>query len=211
MTAVRLRLASLVFGVMVCSAPLAHAQTPERLSVRGEAIVGVQHFTASQTFKGIFGSANGAIYGGGVEVTRHHLFVRVDAEHFGRTGERAFALDGQVFQLGIPMKVSITPVMGTVGYRGSLSRRLIGYVGGGVGSWSYSEKTDDPADSFSTRKVGYVALGGVEWRLSSWIGIGGEGRYTAVPNAIGSAGLSADLGEKDLGGGSAVVRVIFGR
>jgi hypothetical protein len=203
---------------MILAACLALAAVPARaqapppaVSLRAAGIFGIEHFTAAQTFRGIFGSANGLVYGGGVDVVTPHLFVRADVTHFGRTGERAFAFAGQVFRLGIPLDVSITPIVAAAGVRGRLSRTLIGYAGGGGGVWRYSESGEDPADAFSVSKPGFVALGGVEWRLHRMVAIGFEGQYARVPNAIGQSGLSADLGEKDLGGGTAAVRVIVGR
>lgn len=190
--------------------PTPKPKLSNKLFVRGAGLVGFEHFNASQTFKGIFDTANGAIYGGGVDVVKGHLFVRADVTHFGKTGERAFALNGQVFRLGIPLKVSITPVIGAVGVRGLIARSWIAYAGAGAGSWSYSESGDDPADSFSERKTGYLGLGGVEWRLHPVVGIGFEAQYARVPNAF-SGGIAADLGEKDLGGATAAVRVIVGR
>jgi hypothetical protein len=193
----------------------------KKLFVRAEGLVGFEHFTASETFKGIFGSANNPIYGGGVDVVRGHLFVRGEVTHFGKTGERAFASNGEVFRLGIPLKVSITPVVGAAGYRGIVAQHLVAYAGGGVGSWSYSESDDDPSDSFSTHKTGYLALGGVEWRLRPLVGLGFEAQYAAVPNGFPastcatsdcpSGGLAAELGEKDMGGAAVVVRFIVGR
>ena len=89
-----------------------------KLFVRADGFVGLEHFNASQTFKGVFDSANGVVYGGGIDVVKGHLFVRGDVSHFGKTGERVFDSNGQVFRLGIPQKVSITPVIGAVGVRG---------------------------------------------------------------------------------------------
>jgi hypothetical protein len=181
-----------------------------RLFVRADGFVGIEHFNASQTFKGVFDSANGVVYGGGVDVVKGHLFVRADVSHFGKTGERVFDANGQIFRLGIPLDVSITPVIGAVGVRGLLAPHWVAYAGGGAGSWSYSQSGDDPADAFSVRKTGYLGLGGVEWRVHPLVGLGFEAQYARVPNAF-SGGLAADLNEKDLGGATAVVRVIVGR
>lgn len=181
-----------------------------KLFVRAAGFVGVEHFNASKTFKGIFDSPNGIVYGGGIDLVKGPLFVRADVSHFGKSGERAFDANGQVFRLGIPLKVSITPVIGAVGVRGILAPGLIAYAGAGAGSWSYSETGDDPSDALSLRKTGYLGLGGIEWRVQRLVGIGFEAQYARVPNAF-AGGLAADLGEKDLGGATAAVRVIVGR
>ena len=181
-----------------------------KLFVRAEGFAGAEHFNASKTFKGIFDSANGIVFGGGIDVVKGHLFVRADVSHFGKTGERAFDANGQIFRLGIPVKVSITPVIGAVGIRGILAPKVVAYAGAGAGSWSYSETGDESSDAVSLRKTGYLGLGGVEWRVQRLVGIGFEAQYARVPNAF-SGGLAADLGEKDLGGATGLVRVIVGR
>lgn len=189
--------------------PKPKAKLSNKLFVRAEGLVGVEYFNASQTFKAIFDTANGPIYGGGIDVVKGRLFVRADVTHFGKTGERAIDANGQVFRLGIPLKVSITPVIGAAGVRTLLARNVVAYAGGGAGSWSYSQSGDDPDDSFSETKVGYLGLGGVEWRVHRLVGIGFEAQYARVPNAL-SGGIAADFGDKDLGGATAAVRVIVG-
>ena len=202
----------LAAGLLATASP-ALAQPPTApFSVRGEAIVGYEHLLASQTFKAVFGTANVPIYGGGVDVGLwQHVFVRVDATRFKKTGERAFEVNGIVSRLGIPLTVTITPLTVAAGYRGDLTRTLALYGGGGGGSWSYSEKTDDPTETVSFRKSGFLVLGGAEWRLQKYVAVGFEGQYASVASAIGSGGISEQFNEKDLGGASAVVRVIVGR
>jgi hypothetical protein len=205
---------------LTCAAP-ALAQTrpgTPSVAVRAAGFVGVEHFSAAQTFRAVLGTANGVVYGGGVDVVFGHVFARVDVSHFGKSGERVFVNQGQVFRLGIPLDIGVTPVTASAGYRGRLARNLMGYAGGGVGSWGYSEKSDDPSEDVSFRKVGYLVLGGVEWRVQRWVALGFEGQYAAVPDALGQSSgpagpgsASAAFNEKDLGGGSAVVRIIVGR
>lgn len=189
--------------------PKAKPALSKKLFVRAEGLVGFEHFNASQTFKAIFDTPDGAVFGGGIDVVKGHLFVRADVTHFGKTGERAFDANGQVFRLGIPLKVSITPVIGAVGVRTLLARNVVAYAGGGAGSWSYSQTGDDLDDSVSEQKPGYLGLGGIEWRVHRLVGIGFEAQYARVPNAF-SGGVAADFGEKDLGGTTAAVRVIVG-
>ena len=171
------------------------------VTIRGEGLFGYQHFLASETFKAIFGTANTFIYGGGVDVGfQKRWFVRVDATRFKKTGERAFVTNGIVSSLGIPLTVTITPITFVGGYRAPFAPAkppargsrvpprkpptVFWYVGGGAGSWAYSESTDDPSESFSERKIGYIGLGGVEWRLQKYIALGFEGQYASVPSAL---------------------------
>jgi hypothetical protein len=190
---------------------VAHGQRPT-LSIRGAATIGYERFSASDTFKAVLGTSGGPIYGGGAEaIVGRHLFVRVDATRFGRTGERVFASGGQVFRLGIPLKITVTPIVASAGYRDALSRNMSWYVGAGAGSWGYSEKSDDPAETVSFRKIGVLGLGGVEWRVRRPVALGFEGQFSGVPNALGNGGASAEFGEKDLGGASAAFRIVIGR
>ena len=190
-------------------APRPKPKLSNKLFVRAEGLVGVEHFNASKTFNAIFDSANGPVYGGGIDVVKGHLFVRADLTRFAKTGERAIDARGQVFRLGIPLKVSITPVIGAVGFRTLVARNIVAYAGGGAGSWSYSQSGDDPDDDLSVRKPGYLGLGGIEWRVHRLVGLGFEAQYARVPSALGG-GIAADFNEKDLGGTTAAVRVIVG-
>jgi outer membrane protein with beta-barrel domain len=188
------------------------APADRSLDFKGAAIVGVERFTAVKTFQGIFGGANGTIYGGGVDVRiQRHWFGRLDVTRFARTGQRAFALNGHVSRLGIPLDVSIVPVTGTFGYRAAVSPRIGWYVGAGIGSWGYHESGPDPTDTVSLRGTGYLGLAGVEWKLHRFVAIGFEGQFAGVPGAIGKAGLSADLHESDLGGIGGALRIVVGR
>lgn len=221
------RAAVLTVALMAPAQPALAQQPAAPFSVRGEAILGYQHFLASQTFKGVFGTANAPIFGGGIDVSfLKHWFVRVDATRFSKTGERAFVAKGIVYQLGIPLTVTITPVTVAAGYRAPFPTKppprssrytppkpatLFWYAGGGAGSWSYSEKTDDPTETVSFRKSGFLALGGIEWRVQKYVALGFEGQYASVPGAVGSGGISEQFNEKDIGGASAVLRMVVGR
>jgi hypothetical protein len=51
----------------------------------------------------------------------------------------------------------------------------------------------------------------VEYAASKWLFAGFEVRYTAVPNALGAPGVSAEFDEENLGGLSLSVKVSVGR
>src|SRR5262249_14210785 len=68
-----------------------------------------QRFAARQTFDATFGSRTAPFFGGGVEfATRRGLFVDVTLSRMSKTGQRAFINNGEAFQLGIPLKVTVT-------------------------------------------------------------------------------------------------------
>jgi opacity protein-like surface antigen len=96
---------------------------------------------------------------------------------------------------------------------GARPSRLVPYVGGGY-SWlryqetsDFSEEDDDVDDWFS----GFHVLGGIEYRVRPHVAVGGEVKWSSIPDALGAAGASAAFGEDDLGGTTFRVKVSFGR
>ena len=68
--------------------------------VRGFADVGLETFTASESFRAIFGTPSGRIGGGGVSVVDRHGFSgELRISRFRSTGERVFADDLYVRRL----------------------------------------------------------------------------------------------------------------
>lgn len=193
----------------------ARAQTdPPAVSVRGFAEAGYQTFHATRTFDAIFREDAGTVVGGGGEVVlRRGIFVRVGASRYENTGERALRLDGEVFRLGIPLTMTIVPIEVSGGYRFRRSTRLVPYVGGGVSSVGYRERSDfaEAGENVDERFTGYQGFGGVEYRVWRWVAAAGEVQYSTVPDSIGSGGLSAEFNEDDVGGTIVRFKVILGR
>jgi len=198
-----------VFGasalaILLAAGPAAaqSAQAPA-VSIRGFALVGVEAFDASQTFKATMGTSSGPVYGGGGEVAlRSGIFVRVSASRYKNTGQRAISLEGQVFQLGIPLTATIVPIEITGGYRFLQFGRFVPYAGGGFGTYKYTETSEfaDSSENVSASYTGYHVLGGVDVGLTAWLRAGGEIQYASVPNAFGAGGLSQQFNETNLGG-----------
>ena len=190
---------------------------PPALEIRGYGMVGQMNFTAADSFEVILGSPSGMIFGGGARVglPLGGLFVDVGAWRFRGEGERAFVFQGETFELGIPVAVTITPVEVTAGwqFRFRGAPRFRPYLGGGFSSYGYEETSEFAADTenVSDRFGGYHVLGGAEYRISKYVSLGGEGVWTAVPDALGEAGVSATFDEADLGGTSFRFKVIIGR
>ena len=200
--------------IAAIAAPAAAQLDAPAVSIRGFADAGYETFHATRTFQAIFREDAGAIYGGGGDVVfRRGIFVRVGAWHYENTGERALRLEGETFRLGIPLTITIVPVEVSGGYRFRRSSRLVPYVGGGLTSLGYRERSDfaDSGENVDDRFTGYQVLGGVEYRLSRWIAAAGEVQYATVPDAIGGGGLSAEFDEDDLGGTMIRLRVVVGR
>lgn len=185
------------------------------VAVRALFLVAGEQMSAKTSFDAIFGQSFEPFFGGGVNlVFRHGIWAEASASHFGKTGQRAFINQGQTFRLGIPLTVSITPIEFSGGYRfRRVSTRLIPYVGGGVGTYGYTESSPNssPGEDVSSRHIGYLAVGGIEGRVQRWISLAGDVQYTHVPGILGTSGLSQDAKENDLGGFAVRVKVIVGR
>ena len=210
--------AAAVVAALVVATPVFAQQ------LRPFAIVTVERFTAATTFDATLDSAFQVLWGGGLEVaTRKNWFVDFTVTRMSRNGQRAFvADDGQEFRLTIPLHATLTPVEVSVGRRFPVRRRtttrrrrlaVIPYVGAGVGVYRYTETSDFSVagEDVDSTHVGYLVLGGAEFRLSKWIGLTADAQYTRVPGIFGKAGVSQQAGESDLGGIAGRVRVILGR
>ena len=194
---------------------VASGDTPS-LSLRPFVMAIGERLSAKTTFEATFGQSFEPFWGGGLQLAlRNGLFVEVSASRLEKMGQRAFLNTGQIFRLGIPLTTTITPVEVSGGYRFKLARSpwIAHYVGAGAGSYSYKETSDfsESSENVDTRHAGYLAVGGAEFRLHRWVGVGVDAQYTHVPGIFGDGGLSKDAGEKDLGGLAARLRVIVGR
>jgi len=187
------------------------------LRVRAFGDAGIRWFTASKTFDAVLGSQIGPLFGGGVEVLwGRHLAIEGGVLRYHGDGERVFVSNGDVFRLGIPASVTVLPIMATVSYRFADPRsQTIPFIGGGI-NWHRLTETSDFAavgDDVSSTFTGFHVQGGAEWRLTRHVGIAGVGRWSSVPDALGTEPSSAAkaFGESDLGGFDATVRIVIGR
>lgn len=186
------------------------------LDIKGYGMVGGMNFDAAQSFDAIFGSSSGTIVGGGAEVGLPWggLYVGVGAWRFNADGERVFVSGSEVFPLGIPLSVEITPVEVTGGWRfKNLWSRFVPYAGAGWSSYAYTETSEFAAagEDVDERFNGWHILGGAEFRIARWLGIGGEIAFSSVPDALGAGGASGAFDETDLGGTSYRLKISVGR
>ncbi|HZR23691.1 MAG TPA: hypothetical protein VFA59_08905 [Vicinamibacterales bacterium] len=196
-----------------CFASPARAQ----MNVRVFGDAAEESFAAVQTFEAVFGQSMQPLFGGGVEVTllSDRVFVDLGASQFKKTGDRVFRNGAQVFHLGIPMHVTLTPLELTGGYRFHVRRHswLVPYAGAGVGWYRYRETSDFATDdeNVDTRHAGFVVHGGLEFRVHRWVGVGTELAFTHVPGILGAGGISQAVGENDLGGVAGRFRIVIGK
>ncbi|HTM23739.1 MAG TPA: hypothetical protein VL225_01020 [Vicinamibacterales bacterium] len=177
------------------------------------AAVDLDIFNASQTFDAVVGSSHLPAYGGGVDVTDiwKHLFIRVAVTHLSKKGGRVFVDSGQVFPLGIPLTLTMTPIEIGGGWRfaGKRPSRFAPYAGGAALIVPYKETSafGDAADNVSQSFTGAAVFAGVEASVTRSITVGGEAQFRAIPNALGTAGASQAYNETDLGGVTARVTI----
>jgi hypothetical protein len=208
------RILFLIAGLAL-AAPVS-AQDEPSLSIRPFFLVTDQSFAAVDSFDAVFGKTYFPFFGGGAQVVIHdRFFAEIGASRFRQTGERAFISGGKPFKLGIPLTATITPLEITGGYRfhlGSLPR-VLPYASAGFGSYAYQETSSfaDAGEDIDTRHSGFVVNGGAEFRLHRWIGLAVDVQYSHVPGILGTAGVSQQAGESDLGGVAARFKLVVGR
>ena len=177
-----------------------------------EVHAGYFEMAAENSASALFDSRGGGTFGGAVRYTFWRgAFVSAGARTFSREGERVFvaAPNAAVQKLGFPLKVSLTPVFLTVGYRFRDGKLIVPYAGIGGSVTSYKEESEVAGEAFDDdrSKAGFLGLAGVEVGRGTFR-VGAEAGYTTVPDAVGLAGVSKVYGENDLGGWHAVGKLI---
>ncbi|HZT75192.1 MAG TPA: outer membrane beta-barrel protein [Vicinamibacterales bacterium] len=217
MTARRGVRALLLLTVVCGGAASASAQDAPFVSLRVFGEASAERFAAVHSFDATFGQSIQPFYGGGVEATfRDRVFVDIGASTFSKNGDQVFVSNGQVFHLGIPTSVTITPIELAAGYRFHVRRLawLVPYAGAGAAWYSYKQSSmfAQPSDNIDTRKAGLVAMAGAEFRLQRWVGVAADAEYAHVPGILGAApSVSNAFGENDLGGIAGRIRIIVGK
>lgn len=196
------------------AAPVA-AQSDAPLSFRIFGLATSEQFAAKNTFNALFDEERGTFWGGGVELAHSSgLFVDLEISTFKKTGQRAFVSNGQAFGLNIPLTATITPIDVMGGYRIQLGRLPIApYAAFGATFYKYSETSDfsDPSEDVDTRKTGLIIVAGAEFRLLKLVSASVDVSDAKVNGIIGSAGVSQQFGEGNLGGVGVRFRLILGR
>lgn len=198
--------------------PAASSARPSRgVDIGGYATFGNVTFRATQSFEAILGESSGPIFGGGARIGLPWggLFVDVGAWRLHREGERAFVYNDEVYRLGIPVDVTVTPLEISGGWRVRLRRlpKFIPYVAGGFTSMRYQETSDfsTASEDVDENFGGYHVLGGAEYKVIRWLGVAGEASWSTIPDALGEGGVSQRFSESDLGGTTLRFKITVGR
>jgi opacity protein-like surface antigen len=203
-TLVAIALAALV----VAAAPAIEAG---EIAIEGQ--VGYFDMAAKDSATAVFGSTGGVTYGGAARYTfGPGIFVSAGARTFSKDGERVFVASpgGPVSKLGFPLSVRITPIFFTAGYRFRHGKTLVPYLGIGLSTNQYKETSTVAGQAFeeSRSKTGFLGLGGIEVG-AGWLRFAGEASYSTVSDAIGIAGVSKVYGENNIGGWTAVGKLVL--
>jgi opacity protein-like surface antigen len=180
---------------------------------RAYAIVEAERMLANDSFEALVGKSTLFNVGFGAEATGLHqgLFVRGAATHTSVSGSRVVVDSSKkVYSLHIPLTIEITPIEISTGWRATVKQgdRVVPYVGAGLLLQRYKETSTPSIDAdTNTTDVGMTLFAGAEISVK-FIRILIEGQYRTVPKTLGTAGVSEDFGEKNLGGG--VLRLGFG-
>jgi opacity protein-like surface antigen len=203
-----MKAAVLIIAVLAVAAP---ASAQSAVSVRTFALGSFQRMAAADTFGAELESAVQPFWGAGGEVVLgDRAYFDVTLSRFKRTGERAFVFNGQPFPLGVPITARITPFELVGGLRFGKGG-VIPYAGAGVGWYGYTEESpaSDAGENLDVSHAGFVIHGGAEFAIQKWIAVAADLQYTHVPGILGRDGISAQLGEQDLGGVAVRARVVF--
>ena len=180
----------------------AEPRVPLRTTVRGFGQISGIYFTAADSFDAVTGSSWGAMYGGGVQFgLSNGLFFQGSYERYESVGQRVFVFEDQIFELGIDNTVTVTPIHATVGYRQPADGGSVAYLGAGASWYRFQEEAAFAlaGDNVDESKPGLHILGGLEFPLTSWFWVGGEGQWAYVPEVLGKDGISEAFAEDDLG------------
>lgn len=226
--------------VLIAAAPLAAQRRPapqrpapprpaapaSPFGLRGVVHAGLITFQAQDSFEAVLDTRSGPIFGGGVQVRLPwNLYAEVGGSRFRQDGERVFVgPNREVFRLGIPTTITITPIEFTGGYRyrpclrnprmrTCQPSRFAAYGGGGLTVMRYEEVSDfaGPDENLNEWFRGFHVVGGADYQLQRWVAVGGEVAWSSVPDAFGETGAAAALGDDNLGGTTFRVKLTIGR
>lgn len=170
---------------------------------------------ARSSAKAVFGgSSGGATFGAELQITfAKGIFAAAGVRSFHKTGQRVFVADssGQVFPLGHPLEVRLTPIYAALGYRLRRLGPVVPYLALGVGTASFREESRvaGVVERESVSKAYGHAAAGLEYGARRWLRLAMEAAYSTVPDTIGVGGVSRVYDEKNVGGLSVTGKLIL--
>jgi len=207
---IRLAAGSLL-SLAAVAPPVASRATAGEIAVEGQ--LGYFRMAASNTGSALFGSDDGATFGGALRYTFWRgAFAAAGARTFSKDGQRVFVAtpNSAVQKLGFPLTMRTTPIFVSLGYRFRDGRLIVPYVSAGGTITKYHETSTVAGESFdeSLSKAGFLGAVGVEVGRGL-LRFAAEGGWSTVPGAIGKAGASKVYGEDDVGGSYALGKLVL--
>lgn len=207
------RLTVMVALAVLAVPSIARAGGP--IGAQAFAAIDFNAFSASKTYKAIFGSSTIPGYGGGADVTGlwKNLFIRFDVTSISKTGSRVFVDSGQVFTLNEPAKLTLRPIQIGAGWRFvTKDMKFTPYVGGAALIALYKvDYSLSPDLNESQTFTGGTIFGGVDYAITKIVFVGGEAQFRILSNALQSSlASSAANAFGETAGGSFTGRVVVG-
>jgi hypothetical protein len=192
--------------------PAALASRRGDLMIRGFGQFGGVLFTARDSFEAILDSPFGLTFGGGGQIVfPSGLFVQADIDRFRKDGFRVLVSGDQLFRSTMANTVTVTPILGTIGFRQARPSRVTGYGGAGAG-WHLLEEQSLLLAGGGERNghVAFHVVGGAEYTVAPFVWLAGEVRWTTVPDGLGAPGIGPVFEETDLGATTFRFKIIVG-
>ena len=183
------------------------------IGLRAYGVIDTTTMAATDSFKASFGTAQTTGVGGGAELdVWKHLFLRFAVSRSKQDGTRVFVDNGQVFDLNIPMSVTMTPIEAGGGWRFASHSRFAPYVGAAFISMAFEQVSDFSlsGEDVTERYTGGAAFGGVDVTIWKGLFVGGEAQYRHIPVPDVSTSVMTAFGEQNMGGFTARVLIGFG-
>ena len=152
---------------------------------------------AKDSYDAVFGGTM-MRYGAQIEFRpAAHFLLSLAGETGSKTGERVLPTKPPI-RTGVPEKLTLTPIHLSVAWIFHPEANVNWYAGAGPTFLSWKDSSG--ADHNSGSDTGMHLVGGVRWQSAGRLSVGGEVRYSTVPNAVGNAGITKLYNEDDLGG-----------
>lgn len=165
----------------------------------GVRVVSLQEVNASDSYDAVFDGDAMTQFGVQFELQiRRHFLIALVYETGEVDGHRVLPSDPPI-PTGIEETLTLSPIHLTAGWVFAPESQMHGFVG--VGPTLLDWEDESGPDSESGSDTGYHGVAGLRWStLNHRFTVGGELRYSSVPDAVGEAGITEHFDEDDLGG-----------
>lgn len=174
----------------------------------GVRAVSLQEVNADDSFDAVFDGDAVTQFGVQLELQiRRHYLIGLVYETGEVDGNRVLPTDPPT-PTAVRETLTLSPLHLTLGWVFAPESQIHGFVG--VGPTLLDWEDESGADSESGSDTGYHGVAGLRWSTASHrFTVGGELRFSSVPDAVGDAGITRVFDEDDLGGTTIGVSVLW--